>query len=291
MAKNEHKKAAPGVLFVVATPIGNPDDITARALRVLEGADLVACEDTRRTGQLLTAHGLHKPLISYFEHNEERRVPDLVARLKEGASIALVSDAGTPAISDPGYRLVCAALDAGIPVRAVPGASAAIAALSIAGIPTDRFVFEGFLPSRGASLRARLEALAGESRTMIFFEAGRRLGETLAAMASILGSDRETAIVREITKTYEETIRGSLEDLARRFKEQEALGEVTVVVAGAPEAASKSNAAITVEMLMDEGVSLKQASAIVAKLTGRSRREVYQEALRTRGENREPPEE
>ncbi|MGO9607303.1 MAG: 16S rRNA (cytidine(1402)-2'-O)-methyltransferase [Candidatus Binataceae bacterium] len=291
MAKNEHTQDGQGVLFVVATPIGNPDDITARALRVLAGADLVACEDTRRTGQLLTAHRLHKPLISYFEHNEERRVPELVARLTEGARIALVTDAGTPAISDPGYRLVRAALDAGIAVRAVPGASAVIAALSIAGIPTDRFVFEGFLPSRGASLRSRVEALAGEYRTMVFFEAGRRLGETLAAMASSFGNDRESAIVREITKTYEETIRGSLEDLSRRFKDHEALGEVTIVVAGAPEAPATSSAAITVEMLMNEGVSLKQASAVVANLTGRSRREVYQEALRKRGEDREPPEE
>ena len=275
----------PGVLYVVATPIGNPADISARALQVLEEVDLIACEDTRRTGQFLAAHGLRKQLLSHYEHNEERRVPDLVARLRRGARIALVSDAGTPAISDPGYRLVRAALDAAIVVKAIPGPSAAIAALSIAGLPTDRFVFEGFLPTREGALRKELRTLSGEPRTMIFYEAARRLGGSLATMASIFGTEREAAVVRETTKTYEETVRGRLGELAARFESTETLGEITIIVAGAAAGATASAVqAITVDMLLEEGVSLKQASAIVARLTGRGRREVYQEGLKKRTE-------
>ena len=274
---------APGVLYVVATPIGNPGDIGARALQVLEQVDLIACEDTRRTGQFLAAHGLHKHLLSYYEHNEERRVPDLVARLKRGARIALVTDAGTPGISDPGYRLVRGALDAAIVVKAIPGPSAAIAALSIAGLPTDRFVFEGFLPTREGALRKELEALSGEPRTMIFYEAARRVGGTLATMASIFGTEREAAVMRETTKVYEETVRGSLGELAARFGSTETLGEITLVVAGAADgAAARPASAVTVDMLLEEGLSLKQASAVVARLTGRRRREVYQEGLKKR---------
>lgn len=269
---------------MVSTPIGNPGDITERALQILGDVDVIACEDTRRTGQLLASHGIRKPLVSHYEHNEAQRVPDLIARLKEGARIALVTDAGTPAISDPGFRLVRAALDAGIAVRAVPGPSAAIAALSIAGLPTDRFVFEGFLPTRDGALRKRLEALAREPRTMVFYEAGRRLPETLAAMSSAFGDNREAAVVREITKTYEETLRSSLRELTARFEKTEALGEITIVVAGASEDGTSADAGVTVEMLLEEGISLKQASAIVAKLTGRSRRDVYQEALKKRPE-------
>src|SRR5579863_2187303 len=160
-----------GILYVVATPIGNPDDISARAIRTLAEVSLIACEDTRRTGQMLARHQIGTPTVSYFEHNEERRTPELVARLKAGAKIALVTDAGTPAISDPGFRLVRAALEAGVRVIAVPGASAVIAALSVAGLPTDRFTFEGFVPSRDAARRSALEALRTERRTMVFYEA------------------------------------------------------------------------------------------------------------------------
>lgn len=271
---------------MVATPIGNPADISARALRVLEDVDLIACEDTRRTGQFLAAHGLRKQLLSHYEHNEERRVPDLVARLRRGARIALVTDAGTPAISDPGYRLVRASLDAAIVVKAIPGPSAAIAALSIAGLPTDRFVFEGFLPTREGALRKELEGLSDQPRTMIFYEAARRLGGTLATMALTFGEEREAAVMRETTKTYEETVRGSLGELATRFANTETLGEITIVVAGAAAsgATARTAQAITVDMLLEEGVSLKQASAIIARLTGRSRREVYQEGLKKRSE-------
>ena len=231
---------------MLATPIGNPGDISARALEVLASVDLIACEDTRRTGQFLGMHGLHKPRVSNYEHNESQRVPELVERLRNGANVALVTDAGTPAISDPGFRLVRAALDAGIVVKSVPGPSAAVAALSIAGLPTDRFVFEGFLPSREGALRKRLEALASEPRTMVFFEAARRLGDTLNAMASVFGETREAAVVRELTKTYEETLRGNLADLASRFSKSQALGEITIVVAGADESEAGNQIPLTV---------------------------------------------
>jgi 16S rRNA (cytidine1402-2'-O)-methyltransferase len=280
---------ASGILYVVATPIGNPGDVTARAIRVLDEADLIACEDTRRTGRLLAAHSIRTPAVSYFEHNEERRTPDLIDRLKRGAKIALVTDAGTPAISDPGYRLVRAAHEAGVRVAAVPGPSAVVAALSIAGLPTDRFVFEGFLPTRANARRAALKRMAREERTIVIFEAARRLGETLDDMAVEFGADRMAAIVRELTKTFEETVRGTLGELARTFKTREALGEVTLVVEGgrksndtAAENEGGMDASVTVDVLREAGLSLKQASTVVAKLRGLSRREVYQNAIRTR---------
>ena len=285
-AEQKHREGE-GVLYVVAMPIGNPGDITIRALEVLREVDLIACEDTRRTGAMLAAHQIRKPLISHFEHNEERRVPELIERMAAGESIALVTDAGTPAISDPGYRLVRAAHEAGIRVRAVPGASAAIAALSISGIATNRFTFEGFLPSRDSARRKALDALRTESRTMIFYEAARRLGETLAEMAEVFGSARDATVVREITKTYEETIRGSLAQLAERFQREQALGEIVIIVEGGAEktdSASSSMVALTVDDLIEVGLSLKQASALIAKLTGASRRDVYQEALKHRRE-------
>jgi len=280
---------ANGILYVVATPIGNSDDVTARAIRVLGEADLIACEDTRRTGRLLAAHSIRTPTVSYFEHNEERRTPELIERLKRGAKIALVTDAGTPAISDPGYRLVRSAHEAGVRVAAVPGPSAVVAALSIAGIPTDRFVFEGFLPTRANARRAVFKRMAHEERTIVIFEAARRLGETLDDMAVELGADRMAAIAREITKTFEETVRGTLGELAPTFKAREALGEVTIVVEGlrksnetAAESEGVADGSVTVDVLRDAGLSLKQASTVVAKLRGLSRREVYQNAIRTR---------
>lgn len=243
---------------------------------------MIACEDTRHTAHLLAAYGIRTPSVSYFEHNEDRRTPELLERLRAGATIALVSDAGTPAISDPGYRLVHAALDAGIRVVALPGPSATIAALSIAGLPTDRFVFEGFLPQRGGPRLQHLKALAHEPRTMVFYEAARRLSATLAAMAEVFGPGRQAAIVREITKTFEETIRGTLSALHARAA-AEPRGEITLLVAGAPATAAAPDSAtsgMTLELLRDAGLSLKQASAVIAKLTGASRRDIYQSALR-----------
>ena len=278
-------------MYVVATPIGNPDDISARAIRTLEEVSLIACEDTRRTGQMLARHQIRTPTISHFEHNEERRVPELVERLKAGEKIALVTDAGTPAISDPGFRLVCATLEANVRVIAVPGASAVIAALSIAGLPTDRFTFEGFIPSRDAARRTALEELRREPRTMVFYEAARRLADTLAAMAAAFGQSRDAAVVCEITKTFEKTVRGTLAELERRFRATPALGEITIIVTGAPDAPSVEgadagsvtvNVAQALEVLREAGLGLKQASAVIARLTGRGRREVYQDALKSR---------
>ena len=278
-----------GILYVVATPIGNPDDVSARAIRTLGEVSLIACEDTRRTGQMLARHQIGTPTISHFEHNEERRVPELVARLKAGERIALVTDAGTPAISDPGFRLVRAALEANVRVVAVPGASAAIAAISIAGIPTDRFTFEGFVPSRDAARSKLLDELRREPRTMVFYEASRRLADTLGAMAAAFGESRDAAVVCEITKTYERTIRGTLGEVERQFRATPALGEIVIVVAGAPHQPDAGSVAIDVhealEVLREAGLGLKQASAVVARLTGMGRREVYQDALKARDDD------
>ncbi len=281
-------------MYVVATPIGNPDDISSRAIRTLSEVSLIACEDTRRTGQMLARHQIGTPTVSHFAHNEERRVPELIARLKAGEKIALVTDAGTPAISDPGFRLVRAALEANVPVMAVPGASAAVAALSIAGIPTDRFMFEGFIPARDAARRSALDELRREPRTMVFYEAARRLADTLGAMAVAFGESRDAAVVCEITKTFERTIRGTLGELERRFRATPALGEIVIVVAGSPQD-SKSGAAdagaVTIDVrealdvLREAGLGLKQASAVVARLTGMGRREVYQDALKSRDDD------
>jgi 16S rRNA (cytidine1402-2'-O)-methyltransferase len=288
-ARTIRQTGGTGILYVVATPIGNPDDISARAIRTLAEVSLIACEDTRRTGQMLARHQIGTPTVSHFEHNEERRVPELVARLKAGEKIAIVTDAGTPAISDPGYRLVRAALDANVPVVAVPGASAAIAALSIAGIPTDRFTFEGFVPSRDSARQKALEELRGESRTMVFYEASRRVADTLSAMATAFGESRDAAVVCEITKTYERTIRGTLGELEREFRATPALGEIVIVVAGAVQQPDAENVAIdaheALEILREAGLGLKQASAIVARLTGKGRREVYQDALKSRDDD------
>ena len=278
-----------GILYVVATPIGNPDDISARAIRTLGEVSVIACEDTRRTGQLLARHQIGTPTISHFEHNEERRVPELVERLKAGEKIALVTDAGTPAISDPGFRLVRAALEANVRVIAVPGASALVAAISIAGIPTDRFTFEGFIPTRDAARHKALEELRREPRTMVFYEASRRVADTHAAMATAFGESRDAAVVCEITKTYERTLRGTLFDLQRVFTATPALGEIVIVVAGAPDKSEAAEVVIDVhealEVLREAGLGLKQASAVVARLTGKQRREVYQDALKARDED------
>ncbi len=278
-----------GILYVVATPIGNPNDLSARAIRTLAEVSLIACEDTRRTGRLLARHQIGTPTISHFEHNEERRVPELVERLKAGEKIALVTDAGTPAISDPGFRLVRAALEANVRVVAVPGASAVVAALSIAGIPTDRFTFEGFIPARDAARSKALDELRRESRTMVFYEAARRVADTLAAMATAFGESRDAAVVCEITKTYERTIRGTLAELERHFRATPALGEIVIVVAGAPHQSDAAGVAIDVhqalEVLREAGLGLKQASAVIARLTGVGRREVYQDALKSRDDD------
>ncbi len=281
---SERDSGSIGLLYVVGMPIGNVDDLGRRAIAVLAEADLIACEDTRRIAPLLASHGIRTRTLSYFEHNEERRTPELVERMRSGARVALVTDAGTPAISDPGFRLVRATHKAGIGVGAIPGPCAVTAALSVAGLPTDRFTFEGFLPARPTARRRILRELQEERRTMVFFESARRLCVVLAEMAEVFGGDREASVAREIGKTHEEIVSASLDALMSRFAEKPALGEVALVIAGAPHqgAAKGRSAAMTIEMLCEAGLSLKQASAVIARLSGRSRRDIYQAALASR---------
>jgi len=273
------------MLYVVATPIGNGEDITGRALRVMREVDLIACEDTRRTGRLLAAHSINTPMMSYFEHNETSRIPELVKRLRSGEHIALVTDAGTPAISDPGYRLVRSAIEAGINVTSVPGPSAVIAALAIAGLPTDRFAFEGFLPAKSGERARVLAQLAQEERTLVFYEAARRLPRLLQELVAAFGPDRQLAVVREATKIHEEVLRGTLVELASKLVNRELLGEVTLVIQGTRRKdnggpGSLADEAELVGLLREAGLSLRDASAAAARITGTSRRKFYQTALR-----------
>jgi 16S rRNA (cytidine1402-2'-O)-methyltransferase len=220
---------SPGTLYVVATPIGNLEDVTLRALRVLKEVDLIACEDTRRTRGLLSHFGIHAPVTSYFEHNKLRKGETLLRALAEGKSIALVSDAGTPAISDPGSLLVRAARDAGVPVVPVPGPSALIAALSVAGVPGDRFVFEGFLPVKPGRRLHRLEALRDLQLTIVCYESPHRIAAALEAIGQVFG-DVEIVVARELTKQFEEIARGTPAALVERFRQGHARGEFTVIV-------------------------------------------------------------
>jgi 16S rRNA (cytidine1402-2'-O)-methyltransferase len=273
---------ATGTLYVVATPIGNLEDVTLRALRVLREVDLIAAEDTRRTRTLLERHGIARPLTSYYDAVERQRAPAIVERLRAGASVALVSDAGTPGIADPGYHLVRGALAAGVPVVPVPGPSALAALVSVAGFAAERFVFEGFLPSRPGPRAARLAALAREPRALIFFEAARRLGAFLAAAEAALG-DREAALARELTKRHEEILRGTLSALRERVALRAPLrGEVTVLVAGASEVAPPRDATSIDEELRAgraAGRGLRELAAEIARRTGLSRREIYRRGL------------
>lgn len=277
-----------GRIDVIATPIGNLGDLSPRARDALAQADLVAAEDTRRTGQLLAAMGLSRPIISLHEHNESARIDELVTRLEAGAIIALVSDAGTPLLSDPGYELVRAARAAGHEVRAVPGPSAITAALSIAGIPTARFSFEGFLPARGRERRERLVQLAHEPRTLVFFEAPHRVEESLADITAAFGAGREAAIGRELTKVFETVYRGTLGELSQRAREDAnvARGEITLVVAGAPDVAA--SAVTPVELgrivaLLAKELPPSKAAALAAQITGARRSDAYDIAVRLGG--------
>jgi 16S rRNA (cytidine1402-2'-O)-methyltransferase len=267
-----------GGLYVTATPIGNARDVTLRALDVLEGADLIAAEDTRVTAKLLAIFGIAKPLISYNDHNGARERPRLLARLKEGARVTLVSDAGTPLVSDPGYRLVREALAAGIEVHAIPGASAPLAALALAGLPTDRFFFAGFLPVKRGERRHTLEELKSIRATLIFFEAPQRLAESLTDMAEILGS-RPAAVARELTKLHEEVRRDDLASLAKAYAQAQPRGEITLVVgpAGEPKTdLSRVDAALAKALAF---MPVRAAVDLVAEMLGAPRREVYARAL------------
>jgi len=277
----------PGTLFLVATPIGNLEDVTARAVRILREVDLVAAEDTRRTGRLLQHLGITKPLRSYFDAVERERAPALVRELLAGKDIALVSDAGTPGIADPGYRLVTAAIAAGITVVPIPGPSAIAAFLPVSGLPTDRFVFEGFLPARSGERRRRLGALATERRTLLFYESGRRLGAALADLAAIFGP-RPAAIGRELTKMHEEIVRDDLTALATRYADAEVPGEVVLAVGGAPEAppAVAEDLADEIRRRRAAGESVRDIADAIASERGVNRRNVYRLALELEREQR-----
>ena len=266
-----------GTLYVVATPIGNLDDISPRACQVLGSVDLIAAEDTRRTRGLLSKFGVNTPTISYHDHNEARRSAVLLERLQGGESVALVSDAGTPLLSDPGLLLVRAAHEAGVPVVSVPGPSALAAALSVAGEPTDRFVFEGFLARRAGPRRARLKSLAQETGTVVLFESVHRLRETMAELRAQFGSDRPASIVRELTKLHESVYRGTLGTLSEQLGDKIPLkGEFVLVIAGAGEKVRAEDEEIlrVFELLAPE-VSNRLAVALTAKILGVSRNRVY----------------
>ncbi len=270
-------RRVPGTLFVVATPLGNLEDLTLRALRMLREVTLVACEDTRRTATLLRAHGIATPTTSFFEHNERWKGERILAVLREGRSVALVSDAGTTGISDPGYRLVRDARAASLPVVPVPGPSAAIAALSVSGLPSDRFLFVGFLPARAGARRRALEELAEERATLVVYESPLRIVETLAAMREALG-EREAFLCREATKVHEEYVRATLSELQARLAARESVkGEIVLVVAGRPEKAPLAGAdpVALYRTLAAEGRARRDAVKETARQLGLPAREVY----------------
>ena len=273
----EAPRAAPG-LYLVATPIGNLGDVTLRALEILAAADVIACEDTRVTRRLTERYGITTPLTPYHEHNAAQVRPKLLARLREDETVALVSDAGTPLISDPGYKLALAARAAGHSVTALPGPSAVLAALSVAGLPTDRFFFEGFLPPKQSARRKRIAALANIPATLVLFESGSRVADMLADLADAFGA-RDAAICRELTKLHEEVKRGDLETLARDYSVGgETRGEFVIVVAPPHDNEKPEDIDGLLRQALTR-VSVKEAVGEVAAATGRPRREIYQRAL------------
>lgn len=271
------------VIILAATPIGNLGDASARLVAALEQATVVAAEDTRTTQRLLQALGVaNRPrLLALHDHNERQRAAELVERARD-EDLLVLSDAGMPTVSDPGYALVVEAVAQGVTVTAIPGPSAVVTALAVAGLPTDRFTFEGFLPRKGGDRRRALAALAGEPRTMVFFEAPSRIAETLAAMADAFGAERPAAVCRELTKLHEEVLRGGLGELAERAQDG-IRGEIVVVVQGAPAREISAEGALAqVQELVTSGVRLKDAAAEVATQTGLSSRDLYQAALAAR---------
>lgn len=279
----------PGRLYVVATPIGNLEDITLRALRVLKEVDLIAAEDTRRTRRLLVHYNISTPLTSYYDQIERKKAPALLDKLRAGQSIGLVSDAGTPGIADPGYRLVQGAWQAGVCVVPVPGPSMLTALLSIGGLPTDRCAFEGFLPAKQGQRRKALLRLQAETRTLVVFESPHRLAESLADMCDILG-DRPAVIGRELTKRFEEVLRGRLSELQTRLHGRPIKGEVALLVAGCDEQQTPLDALALgshIDQLAAEGLALKDIARILSQRHGLSRREVYALGVRMKkAENR-----
>ena len=300
-SQNGHAKPAPqsgddaaqssaGILFLVGTPIGNLEDITLRALRILQEVDQIACEDTRHTQKLLTHYHIHKPLVSYHEHNEMTRAPELVVALEQGAKIALVSDAGMPLVSDPGHRLVSLCVRHRIPVVPVPGPSALLAALGASGLPNEEFLFAGFLPQRKGERRRALERLRIEDRTIILYEAPHRIAEAVADAREILG-DRHACLAREVTKLHEEFRRGRLSEIAASLEERPARGEITLLIAPADpaepnqQAESSQSLADRVEELMRQAkLDRREALKLAAKERGITRRAAYDQLVTDRGD-------
>jgi 16S rRNA (cytidine1402-2'-O)-methyltransferase len=276
---------SPGRLLIAATPLGQPSDASARLVSALGSADVIAAEDTRRIRSLAQALGVKTPgkVVSLYDQNEASRVPALIDDIKAGATVLLVSDAGMPLINDPGYRLVVACVDAGLPISCLPGPSAVTTALAVSGLPSDRFCFEGFAPRKQSARRSWLATLAAEARTCVFFESPRRLADTLREAVEVLGPSRKAAICRELTKTHEEIVRGSLAELAD-WASDGVLGEITVVLAGATPQADLETLVAEVNRLVDDGLRVKDACAqVVAANPGSpSRRELYDAVLRSR---------
>jgi 16S rRNA (cytidine1402-2'-O)-methyltransferase len=270
-----------GVLYIVATPIGNLEDITLRALRMLKEADVIAAEDTRHSQKLLSKYDIHTPLTSYHDHNKEEKAPVLVAKMLDGQTVALISDAGTPGISDPGYFLINLAVDQKIPVVPIPGATAAIAALSISGLPTDSFVFEGFLPSKHTARLKRLEELKTEKRTLVFYEAPHRIIATVQDLLQILG-DRKAVVTRELTKVHEEAIRGSMSEVLARLNSGSTKGEFTIILHGVTETPAEQHLdtkEYLKNLMLHRGLSKKEAIAVASEELGLPKKEVYKESL------------
>lgn len=268
------------LLYIVATPIGNLGDMVPRAVEVLQSVDLIAVEDSRHSGKLLAHFHIKKPLIAYHDHSDERRVSEILSKLEQGSSVALISDAGTPLISDPGYRLVRRAREQGIKVVPIPGPCAMTAALSVAGLPTDRFIFEGFLPSKAGARKRQLEMLQKESRTLVFYESPHRIVDSLQDMREVFGAQREAVVARELTKTFETVKDGSLQALCEWVlaDSNQQRGEFVVMICGAEpkvDVALSDEVIRTVQILAEE-LAPKQAAALAAKISGVKKRELYQ---------------
>ena len=275
-----------GALYVVATPIGNLDDLSPRACTVLREADAVLAEDTRRTRKLFDRHAIATPTRAFHEHNERAETPRILSRLLEGERLALVCDAGTPLVSDPGFVLVREARSHHVPVHCVPGPCALTAALSVSGLPTDRFTFEGFLPARRSRRLRVLDTLAGEKRTMVFYEAPHRIVDALADLCAAFGNNREAAIVRELTKRFESVATGRLDELLDRTRTGAipARGEIVVVVCGCTDGTADEDTTDSIlRAMLAEGVAVRQTAAAAARLTGRSRNLLYRRALALAG--------
>jgi 16S rRNA (cytidine1402-2'-O)-methyltransferase len=274
------QRAGPvGTLYVVATPIGNLEDITYRAVRILGEVDLVAAEDTRHSRKLFTHFGIKKPLVSYHDHNEQQRQAKLVEELQAGKDIALISDAGTPCIADPGYRLIASCHTAGIPVVPIPGPSALITALSVAGVSTERFAFEGYLPQRAKARGDLLRKLNGEQRTLVFYETPHRLAATLADLVEILGAERFMVVARELTKLYEELFRGTTTEAVARFEQDPARGELVLVIPPSTQGPQMNVRDALRKLLNESDLSRRDAVKLIAREYGLPSSDIYRESL------------